>query len=166
MGGYDYNEHISRVTCLACLGLEPDIEIDFTFRTDNGAPHPSWVNKALREKVVLIDYTQEKGTGCPGCDKMHPIMSELADDYQDLVDFIVVYMNKEGERQDSYGIYHDDPRKPVPTIIIITLNEDADGRVKPYHTKIVGGSISKSELVELLDDALALHLNYRFQYSG
>ena len=164
IGGYAYNEQISSVTCLACLGIDPVSDLDFRFETASGDSHPDWVLEPLKEKVVLIDFTQEKGTGCTGCDKMHPIMIELEDDYEDNVEFIVVYMFQNNEREGDYSIYKDG-KIGVPTFIIITLNQDDDGKIKPYWGE-VSGVIPKSEMEGYLDDALALHLTYRYQYDS
>ena len=164
MGGFSYNDQISSVTCLACLGLDPVNDIDFRFETATGVPHPDWVLEPLKEKVVLIDFTQEKGTGCVYCDKMHPIITQLEREYEDNVEIIIVYMYQTNEKEGDYGIYKEG-NVGVPTFIIITLNQDDDGEIKPYWGK-VSGFVPKSDMEGYLDDALALHLNYRFQYTG
>jgi len=164
LGGYSYNDQISSVTCLACLGLDPVNDIDFQFETTSGAPHPDWVLEPLKEKVVLIDFTQEKGTGCVYCDKMDPIITQLEGEYEDNVEIIIVYMYQTNEKEGDYGIYKEGD-VGVPTFIIITLNQDDDGEIKPYWGK-VSGLVPKSDMEGYLDDAIALHLNYRFQYTG
>ena len=165
IGGYSYNEQISKVTCLACLGLNPYNTLDYSFETVNGASHPDWVTGPLREKVVLIDFTQKKGTGCAGCDEMAPVISRLEREYDEDVEFIIVYMFENNEREDTYGIYSDGKKIGVPTFIIVTLNEDDDGTVKPYFGKM-SGVIPESDIQEQLDAVAAMHLNYRFKYTS
>jgi len=165
LGGYSYNETISEVTCLACLGLNPYNELEYSFETVNGAPHPDWVTEPLGDKVVLIDFTQRKGTGCAGCDEMAPVISELEREYEEEVEFIIVYMFENDEREDTYGIYSDGKIIGVPTFIIVTLDEDDDGTVKPYFGKM-SSVVPKHELSEQLDAAVAMHLNYRFKYTS
>ncbi len=164
LGGYSYNETISEVTCLACLGLNPYNDLEYSFETVNGAPHPDWVTEPLEDKVVLIDFTQRTGTGCAGCDEMAPVISELEREYEGDVEFIIVYMFENDEREDAYGIYSGG-KIGVPTFIIVTLDEDSDGTVKPYFGKM-SSVVAKSELTEQLDAAVAIHLNYRFMYTA
>jgi len=164
IGGYSYNEQISEVTCLACLGLNPFSELDYSFETVNGAPHPDWVTGPLRNKVVLIDFTQETGTGCPGCDEMAPVISELKREYDESVEFIIIYMNTDDARKGVYDIYVDDDIR-APTFVFVTLNEDDSGVVKPYFGEM-GGAKPKGEMRDQLDAVIAMHLNYRFKYSS
>lgn len=159
--GYEYNERISSAICLACLGLNPVSELDFTFDTANGADHPSWVLEPLRERPVFIEYTQS--VGCASCDVMKPVIEDLMDEYSDRVDFIIIDQMVD-ERVDTFGIYDVLERRGFPTFIIVTLSHEG-GDVRPYFGQATG-IVPGGDLAEALNDALALHLQHRYAYEG
>ena len=132
-------------------------DLTFRFETVKGEPHPEWVTNALKEKVVLIVFTQEKGTGCAGCDKMHPIIEQLKDEYKGSVEFIIVYMLQNDEREDAYSIYVDDVVR-VPTFIIVTMGKE-DGTLKPCYAEFAG-IIDYDTMETYLRDAIGIYEYY------
>ena len=156
LGGYGYNEEISIPKCLSCLGLTPVSEVDFRFETANGAAHPEWILKELEEKVIFIDFSLRYG--CVACDEMMPVINDIEDEYGDEVEFFLAYSGEDAEMDRAWNIYdyENGEKHLAPTFIIITLNEDTDGVVKPYYGEIVGKT-PKNDLVELIDFALEMH---------
>ncbi len=167
-GGFDYNEKISVPKCLSCLGLNPKPEIEFTFDTVGNEPHPDWVIDSLKERVVFIDFSQK--VGCPACDDMLPVILELEEEYEPETDFYILYLDLEdsnmtmAEKGKWFNSYDFQGKRGAPTFIIITLNEDDNGEVRPYFGEIAG-KVSKNKLRDVIDDALALHLTYKFEYN-
>ena len=156
LGGYGYNEEISIPKCLSCLGLTPVSEVEFRFETANGAAHPQWVLDELEEKVVFIDFSLKYG--CVACDEMLPVIQDIEDDYEDEVEFFLVYWGEDQEKDKAWNTYdfQNGEEHEAPTFIIITLKEDDDGEVKPYYGEIVGKT-PKSEMVGHIDYALEMY---------
>ena len=160
LDGYDYNQRISSAVCLACLGLNPVSDIEFQFDTANGKEHPSWILEPLRDGPVFIEFTQLKG--CPSCDDMKPVIKDLQDEYDGLVEFIIIVVEDGDPRMDEGKPIYD--VLGLPTFIVVTLFHDGS-EVKPYFAKS-GGIVAKGDLVESLDYALAEHLHHKYHYEG
>lgn len=161
LGGYAYNKQISIPKCLSCLGLEPVSDLEFTFELNSGGEHPTWVRENLKKKVVFIDFSYK--VGCPGCDEMLPVVESLNESYGGQVEFFVIYLDLEEEQIPVWLDYDIQNKKGAPTFIIITLNQDEQGNIRPYFGEVVG-KVSENELSEYLDDAVALHLTYFYKY--
>ncbi|MDP6155362.1 MAG: thioredoxin family protein [Candidatus Thermoplasmatota archaeon] len=156
LGGYGYNEEISIPKCLSCLGLTPVSNVEFRFQTANGADHPDWILDEMEEKVVFIDFSLKYG--CVACDEMLPVIEDIESEYEDEVEFFLAYWGEDDEMYRAWGIYDflNGELHEAPTFIIITLNKDSDGVVKPFYGEIVGKT-PKNELVGHIEYALEMH---------
>lgn len=176
-GMYPVLEDLMEAPCLGCLGLYPDIELEFTFDTLEGREHPDYVLDALKDKgPVFIEFTQND-ENCPPCARMRPYVEDLEDEYKDSIYFVIININEhematyfQDEHEvksshadeDSYHVYDLEliagGRIATPTFIIVTINEDENGEVKPSFTVGYGEFIDED--AKKTRDALADALDY------
>jgi thiol-disulfide isomerase/thioredoxin len=179
-GSYGFLKNLMEAPCLGCLGLYPSFEIEFTFNTVDGKPHPDWILDALDDGPVFIEFTQDD-INCPPCARMRPKVHELEDEYSDTVVFFIINVNHnenakffkdkeeiisvtDSEETKVYNTYDVENvgkgRPATPTYIIFTFEKDEDGTVKPYFAVGYGefkeedAQKTKEELAEILDFAI------------
>jgi thiol-disulfide isomerase/thioredoxin len=191
-GSYSLLNKLNEAPCLGCLGLYPSFEIEFTFNTADGSEHPDWVRESLNEGPILIEFTQND-ISCPPCARMRPKIDELIDEYQEKVKFYIInvienevfeaFQNIEktksiidSEETRVYNIYDVENvgkgRPATPTYVIITLEKDHDGEVKPFfgvgYGEFKEGDAQKTkiELANVLDFAIERYEFYEGYYSS
>ena len=186
-GTYNSLQSLMEAPCLGCLGLYPNIELNFTFETLEERPHPDWILDSLKKGPVFIEFTQND-ENCPPCKRMRPFIHDLNDDYNEDVVFFIININ-EHENAESFrgntevrSSYSDEPAYHVydleliaggviatPTYIIITLNDDT-GTIKPYFTVGYGEFVEEDAkktaetLAETLEYAITMHHHYKEAY--
>jgi len=189
-GNYNKLQDLMAAPCLGCLGLYPNVELEFTFDTVDGKDHADFVLDRLPDAPVFIEFTQND-ENCPPCKRMRPYIAELEDEYSEHVAFYIINVNEnevykefkndaqtdsilDSEEQDIYSIY--DIKKIVggpvatPTYIIVTIDMDDSGKVRPSFAVGYGEFVeedakkTKEGLAEALEYALALHHHYREMY--
>jgi thiol-disulfide isomerase/thioredoxin len=186
-GSYGTLRDLMEAPCLGCLGLYPNIELDFTFETLDDKDHPDWILDELEDGPVFIEFTQND-ENCPPCKRMRPYVHDLNEEYNDEVVFFIININEheiarsfegETEVESSYNqepIYHVYDIGLIaggviatPTYIIITLNDDF-GTVKPYFAVGYGefteedAEKTAESLAEALDYAKTMHHHYLETY--
>jgi thiol-disulfide isomerase/thioredoxin len=183
-GVYSTLQELMETPCLGCLGLYPSFEIEFTFSTVDGKPHPDWVLDALEDGPVFIEFTQNDEV-CKPCARMRPKVEALERDYNDIVTFFIINTWEKEFREVFKG---DENIKPItkeeildayrpydvenfgggdgwatPTFVIVTLEKDDDGKIKPYFGTGYGefkdndAQKTKEELIDILDFAIKRH---------
>ncbi len=182
-GTYYTLSDLMEAPCLGCLGLYPNVELNFTFETLNDKPHPDWVKDALKDGPIFIEFTQND-ENCPPCARMRPYVEELNEKHNDLIVFFIININEhevantfKGEteitpsytEENAYGVYDigliAGGRVATPTFIIITIYDD-NGEIKPYFSTGYGEFVDEDAkktaetLEESLDFALTLHHHY------
>ncbi len=187
-GTYAVLDSLMNVPCLGCLGLYPNVDLEFTFDTVDGKPHPGYVLEALKDGPVFIEFTQ-RDENCPPCGRMRPKVEELEDEFSEQVVFFIINVDEneiskifQGEKQtdplitekDSYHVY--DIEKiaggliATPTYIIITLDQATDGTVRPSFAVGYGefeeedAQKTKDVLAKTLEYALTMYIHYREMY--
>lgn len=140
---------IVEVLCLSCIKLEPKTGQEFTFDTENSAPHPYYVTENLTKGPVFLHYSEDV---CAGCEIMFPIVKELfniefekQDMFSDTVAFdntniTFIYINRDHTTdalKDSFSLYDKDNIGGLPMFTIVTLGYD-HGTVRPYYTTLYG----------------------------
>ncbi len=183
-GMYSTLQELMETPCLGCLGLYPSFEIEFTFETVDGKAHPDWVIDALDDGPVFIEFTQNDEV-CKPCARMRPKVEALEREYSDTVTFIIIntwekefreiYKGDENIKPitkeeilaayQSYDVenYGGDDGWATPTFVIVTLEKDDDGKIKPYFGTGYGefkdndAQKTKNELENILDFALKRH---------
>ena len=176
-GMYPVLESLMEAPCLGCLGLYPDVELDFTFDTVDELEHPDYVLDALKDKgPVFIEFTQND-ENCPPCKRMRPYVENLEKEYKDDIYFVIININEhemstyfQDEHEvkashadeDSYHVYDLENiaggRIATPTFIIVTINQDENGEVRPSFTVGYGEFIEEND--QKTSDALADALEY------
>jgi thiol-disulfide isomerase/thioredoxin len=164
--------------CLGCLGLYPNVQLEFVFDTANDQPHPDFVLDQLEnEGPVFIEFTQND-ENCPACKRMRPYVKQLKDEFSDRILFIIININEnefaqyyqgdtdldpiEDTKEKSYYAIYDLENiagglVATPTYAIITLGMDDDGTVKPMFA--VGYGEYKEEDAKKTKDDLAIALD-------
>jgi hypothetical protein len=140
---------IVEVLCLSCIKLEPKTIQEFTFNTENNAPHPYFVTENLTKGPVFLHYSEDV---CAGCEVMFPIIKQLfniefekQDMFSDTVAFdhaniTFVYVNLDHTidvLENSFPLYDKDDIGGLPMFTIVTLGYD-HGIVRPYYTTLYG----------------------------
>lgn len=177
-GSYYLLEDLMVAPCLGCLGLYPNIELEFRFETVDDQEHPEFVLERLNEGPVFIEFTQND-ENCAPCARIRPKIKELEDEYSEEITFFIinidvnektmVFKNDEqvepisdSEEKEYYQIY--DVEKiagglvATPTYIIVTINEDDDGNIRPSFA--VGYGIYKDNKEDKTKEDLAKALEY------
>ncbi len=176
--------------CLGCLGLYPNVELKFTFDTVDDQPHPDFVLEALLDGPVFIEFTQDD-ENCRPCARMRPDVEALEEEYNEHVVFFIINVNhnkmdkmfdnekkttiiSDSEEDDYYGVYDLESIAgglvATPTFIIVTIEEDDSGEVRPKfavgYGEFVEESHSKTKkgLADAIDYALAMHHHYLEMY--
>lgn len=190
-GTYGLLEDLMVAPCLGCLGLYPNVELEFTFDTVEDQPHPDFVLSSLEtEGPVFIEFTQND-ENCPPCARMRPHIEDLEEEYGDSVVFYIINVNEnenkkffrndvevesltDNEEKEYYHVYDlkniADGRVATPTFIVITLDEDESGNIRESFSVGYGefkdedAKKTKEELAEALDYSLALHHHYLEMY--
>jgi thiol-disulfide isomerase/thioredoxin len=188
-GTYPLLKDLMEAPCLGCLGLYPNVDLDFTFDTVSGKAHPDFVLDALENKgPVFIEYTQND-ENCPPCARMRPKVEALEKKYSDKVVFFIINLNEHEmsithkddhsvvsshSQEKSFNVY--DTGKisggiiSTPTYVIITLDRDTDGKVKPSFTVGYGefedndAEKTKSALDDALEYAIPMYHHYYEMY--
>jgi len=145
----DVQSGIVSVLCLSCLKLEPITQIDFTFETAYGDPHPNFILENLTNGIIFLHYSED---ACYGCDIMYPIIIDLFNitfGKEDMVYEIVNFEDSEilyfytnidhtsEKMKQSFPIYDKDHISGLPMFAIITLGYDK-GIIRPYYTTVYG----------------------------
>ena len=142
---------VVEVLCLSCLKLDPVLpdDLDFTFETATGVPHPDFILDNLSSGIVFLHYSKD---ACAGCDVMLPTIQELfsvnygkEDMFQKQLEFNestihYYYINIDHtieEKEKTFPIYDKDFIDGLPMFTIVTLFYD-HGTVKPYYTSLYG----------------------------
>jgi thiol-disulfide isomerase/thioredoxin len=189
-GNYTILEDLMVAPCLGCLGLYPNVDLDFTFDTVDGQDHADFILDILPDAPVFIEFTQND-ENCPPCKRMRPKVHELVDDYNENVAFYIININEnevyntfqneeqtdsiqDSEEEDIYSIYDlkniAQGRVATPTYIIVTLDIDDSGNVRPSFAVGYGEFVeenaqkTKEGLAQALDYALAMHHHHREMY--
>jgi hypothetical protein len=147
-----YEETRSRIVevlCLSCIKLEPKTVQEFTFHTENNAPHPYYVTENLTKGPVFLHYSEDV---CAGCEIMFPIIKKLfniefgkQDMFSETVTFdhaniTFIYVNLDHTidvLENSFSLYDKDDIGGLPMFTLITLGYD-HGTVRPYYTTLYG----------------------------
>ena len=109
---------------------------EFLKKVMNYEKNPSeWI--FLGNKPALIDFY---ATWCGPCQRLSPILEEIATEYTDKVDIYKIDVDQEEELANKFGI------RSVPTLIFVPLKE------KP---QMVPGVMSKSELKATIENLLS-----------
>ena len=109
---------------------------EFLKKVMNYEKNPSeWI--FLGNKPALIDFY---ATWCGPCQRLSPILEEIATEYTDKVDIYKIDVDQEEELANKYGI------RSVPKLIFVPLKE------KP---QMVPGVMSKSELKATIENLLS-----------
>ena len=172
IGGYGYKEskEIGEIPCLGCLALnmKPKGIEGFVFTTTDDRPHPEYILEELNQSVVFLHFRTKN---CDGCDKIEPTILDIEKEYPQ-VTFAHIHLLYEGdsgdipiptkEERDLYELYDTvlaDTGKSggVPMMVIITLNEDENGYVKPYYLTEFNADLTHNYFREMLDAALEMH---------
>ncbi len=137
------------VLCLSCIKLEPKTIKEFTFETENNAPHPYYVTENLTKGLVFLDYSEDV---CTGCEVMYPIVKQLFNiefEKQDMfsktipystVNITFIYINLDHTidvLKNSFSLYDKDDIGGLPMFTVVTLGYD-HGIVRPYYTTLYG----------------------------
>jgi hypothetical protein len=140
---------IVEVLCLSCIKLEPKTIQEFTFATQDNAPHPYFVTENLSKGPVFLHYSEDV---CAGCEVMFPIVKHLfniefekQDMFSDTVmydytNITYVYINLDhtiDAYENSFPLYDKDDIGGLPMFTIVTLGYD-HGAVRPYYTTLYG----------------------------
>jgi hypothetical protein len=147
---YDETQaRIVEVLCLSCIKLEPKTIREFTFKTENNAPHPYFVTENLTKGPVFLDYSEDV---CAGCEVMYPIIKQLFNiefGKQDMfsatvtfnhanITFISINLDHTTDvLENSFPLYDKDEIGGLPMFTIVTLGYD-HGTVRPYYTTLYG----------------------------
>ncbi len=190
-GTYGLLKNLIEAPCLGCLGLYPSYESDFMFDTVDGRPHPEFVLDTLEENSpVFIEFTQND-ENCPPCARMRPKVHELVDQYRYNVTFFIINVNEEEitkyfeykqstkptqNEQEAFHVYDMDNigggQIATPTYIIITIDEDENGEVRPSFITRYGvfkeenAEKTKKELANILDLAINRYNEYNEDYNA
>jgi len=93
-------------------------------------------DKYINNKPTIIDFS---ATWCGPCKQMLPIVTELSNEYNGIVDIYKVDIEEENELTEKFGI------RSVPTFVLI----DKNGK----HEKF-SGSMSKEKMKSYIDNLL------------
>jgi thiol-disulfide isomerase/thioredoxin len=151
-GSYGLLEELMFSPCLGCLGLYPNVELDFGFKTVEDQPHPEFILDNLSKNgPIFIEFTQND-ENCPPCKRMRPKVKELEEEFSEEVYFMIINVNenemaikfRDEDRvekvsdDDESEYYHVYDRKLIaggrvatPTYIIITLDENKNDKIRP-----------------------------------
>lgn len=189
-GSYLLLEDLMVAPCLGCLGLYPNIELEFRFETVDDLEHPEFVLDQLTEGPVFIEFTQND-ENCPPCARMRPKVKELEEEYSDEIAFFIININEnekamffnndehvepvsDSEEEEYYQVY--DIEKiagglvATPTYIIVTINEDEDGNIRPSFAVGYGeykeedAQKTKEDLAKALEYAIGQYYKYKKWY--
>ena len=145
----DVHSQIVSVLCLSCIKLQPKTELDFTFATANGEPHPAFVLENLTRSPMFLFFSED---ACQACDIMEPVIKQLfsvdfekTELFYETVSFnganiTVVYMNIDhapAEYRASLARYDKENISGLPMFTLITLGYD-HGVVRPYYASVYG----------------------------
>jgi thiol-disulfide isomerase/thioredoxin len=177
-GSYDLLEDLMVAPCLGCLGLYPNVQLEFIFDTANGQPHPDFILDQLKDEgPIFIEFTQND-ENCPPCKRMRPKVKELNEEYNDQVLFIIININEnefaqfykgnkdidpitDAEENSIYAIYDIEDIAggivATPTYIIVTLKKDDKDVVRPSFA--VGYGEYKEEDAQKTKEDLEVELN-------
>jgi thiol-disulfide isomerase/thioredoxin len=161
---------------LLLLSVTP--ELHYQYETANGQSHPDFVNDALQDGPVFIEFTQND-ENCPACKRMRPKVEQLKSEFKDEVTFCIININEnsiittfrgsekmdtisDSQERDYYAVYDIESIAgglvATPTYVIITKIKDDTDSVKPHFA--VGYGEFMSEDAEKTKLALANDLNY------
>ena len=170
--GYEKAQETASVPCLGCLGLDPakkTIE-DFIFEPVEGYEHPAEVRSALKQNVLFLHF---RTRDCPGCDEIEPTIEDIEKEYPEVV-FAHVHILYEGdygglvfpenEEMNALRTYDIMGKNAVPMMVIVTLNEDEDGNVRPYFNSLYGAGYDHQDFRDMVDAAIELHEQYSGSY--
>jgi hypothetical protein len=162
------------VLCLSCIKLEPKTVRNFTFATDNNAPHPSFILENLTKGPVFLHYSENV---CAGCEVMFPIVKSLfhvefgkKDIFWRTVPFnstniTYIYVNLDNTTdmlENTFPLYDKDDIGGLPMFVVMTLGYD-HGTVRPYYTTVYGTLNVPTDadrtalLTELLHESIELY---------
>ena len=97
----------------------------------------SFENDVLNsEKPVLLDYWAE---WCGPCKMIAPILDEIAEEYSDKITIAKINIDDNQETPQKYAV------RGIPTLMIFKEGEVTATKV---------GALSKSQLVDFIDDSL------------
>jgi len=92
-GSFGLFRNMMEAPCLGCLGLVPNVELEFQFDTVGGRAHPDFVLDELNSAAVFIEFTQNDEF-CPPCKRMRPEVKKLEKEYGDKVIFFIININE------------------------------------------------------------------------
>lgn len=188
-GTYGELKNLMGSPCLGCLGLYPNVQLEFTFETVDGKAHPDFVIDALKnDGPVLIEYTRAEVV-CPPCGRMDPHVEELVREYREEVVFFIindsdnemktVFKEKEETKAadsviQTFYTYDIDNFGTggiaTPTYVIITLGNE-NGIIRPYFAVGYGEFVeedaekTKKELANVLDFAIERYILFENMYN-
>lgn len=176
--------------CLGCLGLYPNVDLEFGFDTVENREHPDFILEALKDGPVFIEFTQND-ENCPPCARMRPYIEDLEEDYNENVVFYIININEkeitkmfkndkdinsisDSEAHEIFKVYDRGNivggGMATPTFIILTYDQDENGNIRPSFAVAYGEFVEESakktdeRLQESLDYSLALHHHYLEMY--
>lgn len=170
----EVRSRIVLVLCLSCIKLEPKTVRNFTFATDNNAPHPEFILENLTKGPIFLHYSEDV---CLGCEVMFPIVKSLFHvefAKQDMfwrtivmnstnVTYIYVNLDHTTDTlENTFPLYDKDDIGGLPMFVFMTLGYD-HGFVKPYYTTVYGTLNVPTDadrtalLTELLHESIELY---------
>ena len=172
---------IVEVLCLSCIKLEPKTIQEFTFDTENNAPHPYFVTENLTKGPVFLHYSENV---CAGCEIMFPIVKQIfnvefekQDRFSATVTFenqniTYIYINLDNTTdilENSFPLYDKDDIGGLPMFTLVTLGYD-HGTVRPYYTTLYGtlnvptDAERTSLLIEILTESIEMYQQNKAGY--
>lgn len=170
----EVRSRIVLVLCLSCIKLEPKTVRNFTFATDNNAPHPAFILENLTKGPIFLHYSEDV---CEGCEVMFPIVKSLFHvefEKQDMfwrtvlfnsTNITYIYVNLDHTTdvlENTFSLYDKDDIGGLPMFVIMTLGYD-HGIVRPYYTTVYGTLNVPTDadrtalLTELLHESIDLY---------
>jgi hypothetical protein len=176
----DIYETIVATTCYSCIKMDPLPNLQFTFETANGDPHPNFILENLTMGPVFLGYRLDV---CAACDIMDPLVQdvfgvtfEMDELFYESVDFDgstvhFFHINLDhatGAFKDSFSVYGS---KGVPLFVIISLDNNS-GIIEPAYA-IAEATLGlptnegrKIFLQTMVEEALIRYSAYRDDYTS
>ena len=170
----DIQSNIVSLLCMSCIKLKYKTQLNFTFGTATGQPHPNFIRDNLTKGPVFLAFRTKV---CEACDDMEPIIQEIfsvefekEETFYETVNFngtdvAFIHINLDNsseELEELFPIYDKDNVTGVPMFTIITLGYDS-GFIKPYYVTAYS-ILSKELLTNIILDGINLYNKFHESY--
>lgn len=137
----DIYETIVATTCYSCIKMDPLPNLEYSFETANGEPHPSFILQNLTTAPIFLGYRLDV---CAACDIMDPIIQdvfdvsfamdelayELVEFHGSSIHFYHINLDHSaGAFKDSFTTYGG---MGVPLFVVVTLDNN-NGTIEPTY---------------------------------